>query len=340
MADPRFFSGRGPLPLGRVAAIAGAGLPDGADPDRPVEDVAGLDAAGPAHLSFFDNRAYLDAFRVSRAGFCITRPAMAGEAPAGMLVLASPEPFRSFCLAAQAFHPPAAAVPGVAPGAIVDPTARIDAGAEIAAGAVVGARAEVGPRVRIGANAVVGEAVAIGADTVVGPGASLSHCLIGERVTIYPGARVGQDGFGFAMHRQGHVRLPQLGRVIIEDDVEVGANTTIDRGAGPDTVIGRGTMIDNLVQIGHNVVIGPGSVIVAQVGISGSTKLGEFVVLAGQSAIAGHLTIGAGARVGPQAGVVRDVAPGEDVIGSPAVARRQFWRQVVAVARLARKESG
>jgi len=180
----------------------------------------------------------------------------------------------------------------------------------------------------------------LGEDTEIGAGATLSHCLIGSRVRIYPGVRIGQDGFGFAIDPAGHVPVPQLGRVIIEDDVEIGANVTIDRGAGPDTVIGRGCMIDNLVQIGHNVEVGAGSVIVAQAGISGSTKLGKFVVLAGQAGLAGHLTIGDGARVGAQSGVMRDVPPGEDVVGSPAMPSRQYWRWYAKLMKLSGLRGG
>jgi UDP-3-O-[3-hydroxymyristoyl] glucosamine N-acyltransferase len=200
---------------------------------------------------------------------------------------------------------------------------------------VVEAGAEVGAYCRIGPNAVIGAGVVLGERCVIGAGASLSHCLVGARVTIYPGARIGQDGFGFAMDAEGHVRLPQLGRVVIEDDVEVGANSTIDRGAGPDTVIGRGAMIDNLVQIGHNVQVGRGAVIVAQAGVAGSTKLGDFAVLAAKAGVAGHLTIGAGAKIAANAGVMRDVDPGAEVVGAPAIPKRQFFRQQVMLARLA-----
>ena len=205
---------------------------------------------------------------------------------------------------------------------------------------MIEADAEIGDRCRVGANAVVGRGVVIGEDTEIGVGASLSHCLIGRRVRIYPGARIGQDGFGFAIDPSGHVAVPQLGRVIVEDQVEIGANVTIDRGAGPDTVIGRGCMIDNLVQIGHNVEVGPGSVIVAQAGISGSTKLGKLVVLAGQAGLAGHLSVGDGARVGAQSGVMRDVPPGEDVFGSPAMPSRQYWRWYSRLMKLSGLKGG
>jgi UDP-3-O-[3-hydroxymyristoyl] glucosamine N-acyltransferase len=335
MPDPRFFRSAGPFPLGRLAEIAGATLAPGADPGRPVVSVAPLDTAGPDDISFLDNRKYVDAFAASKAGACVVAPALADRAPAGMAQLLTPKPYKGYALIAQAFFPAPVARPGIAATAAIDPTAVIGEGVEIGPGAVIEAGAEIGAGCRIGPNAVIGAGVVLGERSVVGPGASLTHCLVGARVTIYPGARIGQDGFGFAMDAEGHVRLPQLGRVVIEDDVEVGANSTIDRGAGPDTVIGRGAMIDNLVQIGHNVQVGRGAVIVAQAGVAGSTKLGDFAVLAAKAGVAGHLTIGAGARIAANAGVMRDVDPGAEVVGSPAIPKRQFFRQQVMLARLA-----
>ncbi|WP_114391771.1 UDP-3-O-(3-hydroxymyristoyl)glucosamine N-acyltransferase [Oleisolibacter albus] len=336
MADPRFFHRAGPFRLADLARIAGAELSDGADPDRLISDVAALDQAGPQQLSFLDNKKYAEAFAVSAAGACVVHPAMASRAPAGMALLLTKRPYKGYALCAQAFYPNPAPDGGIAVGAHVHPTAEIGPGTEVAPGAVVEAGARIGAGCRIGANAVIGRNVVVGDNSVVGPCASLTHCLIGSRVVIYPGARIGQDGFGFAMDLAGHVRVPQLGRVIVEDDVEIGANVTIDRGAGPDTVIGRGCMIDNLVQIGHNVALGPGCVIVAQAGISGSTKLDHHVVLAAQAGVTGHLKIGAGAQIAAQSGVMRDVAPGEKVGGSPAVPMRQWLRQVAVLGRLVR----
>jgi UDP-3-O-[3-hydroxymyristoyl] glucosamine N-acyltransferase len=334
MADSRFFHRSAPLSLARLAAIAEAELAGDADPDKEISDVAPLETAGPDDVAFLDNRKYVNAFAASRAGACIVHPDFAGRAPGGMALLLTAQPYKGYARVAQALYPVAPVQPGIAPTASVDPSARIDPSAEIGPGAVIGAGAEIGLRCRIGANAVVGPGVVLGDDTTVGPCASLSHCLVGRRVTIYSGVRIGQDGFGFAIDPKGHVRVPQLGRVLIEDDVEVGANATIDRGSGPDTVIGRGCMIDNLVQIGHNVEIGPGSIIVAQAGVAGSSKLGSFVAMAAQSGVAGHLKIGAGARIGAQCGVMRDVEPGVDLLGSPAMPVRQFWRLQVRLMRL------
>jgi UDP-3-O-[3-hydroxymyristoyl] glucosamine N-acyltransferase len=257
-----------------------------------------------------------------------------------MALLTSEAPYKSYAVAAAMFHPRAEPVPGVHQAAVVDASAAVADGCRIEAGAVVGEHAQIGARCLIGANAVIGPGVEIGEDSRIGPGATVSHSLIGSRVSIYPGARLGQDGFGFAPDPKGHVKVPQLGRVVIEDDVEIGANTTIDRGAGPDTVIGQGCWIDNLVQIAHNVQLGRGCVIVAQVGISGSTKIGDFVQIGGQAGLTGHLTIGTGARIAAQAGIMRDIEPGATYGGSPAVPVRIWHRQSAALARLAKSKSG
>jgi UDP-3-O-[3-hydroxymyristoyl] glucosamine N-acyltransferase len=218
---------------------------------------------------------------------------------------------------------------------VVDPAATVDPSAEIGPLVVIGARAEIGANCRIAPGVVVGEGVVIGPDCRIGALASLSHAVLGARVYIYPGVRIGQEGFGFTPGPAGFVTVPQLGRVLIGDDVEVGANTTIDRGSAQDTVIGTGSRLDNQVQIGHNVRLGRCCVVVAQAGISGSTVLEDFVVVAAQAGLAGHLRIGAKARIGAQSGVMRDVEAGADVLGAPAVRSRDFFRGVTTLRKLA-----
>lgn len=340
MADPRFFPAAGPFTLSQLAGISGAEARPAsmAAGTAPYRDVAALDAAGPAEVSFIDNRRYIAAFAASRAGVCVAPPDLAERAPAGMSLLVSKAPYRAYALVAGAFHPPARGQTGIHAAAIVDPTAKLGPEVTVEAGAVISARAEIGARTRVCANATLAEGVALGEDCVVGAGASLSHCIVGARVNIYPGARIGQDGFGFATVGGKHLKVPQLGRVLISDDCEIGANSCIDRGSASDTVIGPGCQVDNLVQIGHNVKLGKGVVVVAQAGVSGSTRLDDYVVAGGQVGFAGHLHIGAGAQVAAQSGVHKDVAPGAVVGGYPAVPIQEWRRGAARLRQLARRK--
>jgi UDP-3-O-[3-hydroxymyristoyl] glucosamine N-acyltransferase len=338
MADPRFFKLGGPLSLKALAEKTGAELGDNANPERLMRDVASLETAGEHDLTFLDNLKYLPVFSATRAGAAFIQAAYAERAPKGLALLLTPTPYRAYALAAQAFYPEPVPQPAIHPSAVIDPTALVGEGALIGAYAVIEAHAEIGRRCRIGVGSLIGSACVVGHDVRIGAHVTVSHAIIGSRVTLYPGVRVGQDGFGFAPDPKGVVKVPQLGRVIIEDDVEIGANSTIDRGAGPDTIIGAGTMIDNLVQIGHNVQIGRGCVLVSQVGISGSTKLGDGVMIGGQGGLIGHLVIGSGARIGAQAGIMKDVPAGATVVGSPAVPAHEFFRQVATLQRLSRRK--
>ncbi len=338
MADPRFFKVGGPFALSRLAKISGATIHKRGEADTVIKNAAPLDVAGPDEISFLDNKRYAEAFAKSRAGACVVGPQWASMAPDGMALLLSENPSLAFALIARAFYPREPAHAEIAPTAVIDPTARLGEKCHVEPGAVIGKNVECGKGCRIGANAVIGDGVVLGDDCRIDAGASLSHCIVGSRVTIYPGVRIGQDGFGYASDASGHTKIPQLGRVVIGDDVEIGANTTIDRGSGPDTKIGAGCIIDNLVQIGHNVELGRGCVIVAQVGISGSTRLDDHVVIGGQGGISGHLHIGKGARIAAKSGVTSNIPAGNQVGGFPAVPIREWRRQVATLARLVKQK--
>ncbi len=335
LGDDRFFHRAGPFSLAEVARAAGAKL-DG-PPDTMLSGTAPLQAAGPTDISFLHNRKYLPVLAQTGAGAVLVSPEYAQRVPAGTVALVVADPQVGWAHVAALFHPPPPPTPGVHASAVIDATAQVDGSAEIGPLVVIGERAEIGPECRIGAGAVIGAGVVLGAGCRVGPMASISHAILGARVYIYPGARIGQDGFGFAMTASGFVTVPQLGRVILEDDVEIGANSTVDRGAATDTVIGAGTRIDNLVMIAHGVQLGRCCVMAAQSGISGSTVVGDFVQIAAQAGLTGHLKIGDRARIGAQAGIMSDVEAGAEVIGSPAMPVREFFRNVATLRRLARR---
>lgn len=338
MADPRFFTRQDAKTLSELASVAKGRLADESQAAQLIEDVAALDAAGENHISFLDNIRYKDAFIASKASACIVSEQMAVHAPKGMALIISKNPYKSYALVAQAFYPDIYPAKVVSERAYIHETAVIGDGCVIEDGAVVKEHAKIGNGVWIESNAVIGKGVTIGEKSRIGANATVSHTEIGSGTRIYPGARIGQDGFGFAIDPAGHVKVPQLGRVIIGDHVEIGANSCIDRGAGPDTVIGSGTWIDNLVQIGHNVKIGKGCVLVAQSGVAGSTTMEDYAVLAAQAGVAGHLKIGMGARIGAKAGVMKDVPAGEEQLGAPAVPVKEFMRQVVALKRLTKPQ--
>ncbi|WP_026380140.1 UDP-3-O-(3-hydroxymyristoyl)glucosamine N-acyltransferase [Afifella pfennigii] len=337
------FSG---LRLEEAARLAGAELRRG-DPAAKVTGFAPIELAGEGDLTFLDNPKYARHLDKTRASACLCAAKYASKVPEAVMLLEAAEPYRAYARLLAAAFPEATAPSAFASAGEdaliaghVHPSARLEEGVRVEPGAVVGPLAEIGRGTVIGAGSVVGRAVAIGRDCRIGPNATVQHALIGDRVQLHPGVQVGQDGFGFAMGPQGHMKVAQIGRVVIQDDVEIGAATTIDRGANRDTVIGEGTKIDNQVQIGHNVEIGRHCVIVAQVGISGSARLGDFVAIGGKTGINGHVAIGDGAQIASMSVVHGDVPPGVRWGGVPARAVKDWFREETVLRRIARRELG
>ena len=319
MADSRFHHNSGPYTLGQIAKTAGCQLEERFSSVN-ITDVGSLDTADVGKISFLDNVKYKDQLATCKATACILHPKMAEDLPKDVIPLFTETPYKSYAKTATLFYPyPEAKETQIHPTAVIAETATI------------------GNNCIIEANSVIGDGTIIGNNCHIGANVTISHAIIGNRVRIHNGARIGQDGFGFAIDPSGFVPVPQLGRVIIGDAVNIGANSCIDRGAGPDTVIGDSTYIDNLVQIGHNVKIGKGSILVSQVGISGSTEIADFCVFGGQAGVAGHLKIGAQVQVGAQSGVTKDIAAGQKVMGFPARPITEFWREMAKIKKLLSK---
>jgi UDP-3-O-[3-hydroxymyristoyl] glucosamine N-acyltransferase len=341
MTESRFFEPPAGLTVGEIVALTGAQPRAGTDLSIRITNVAPLDMAGSGDLSYVESNKYLDRLKTTRAGACLIGARHEPHAPKGMVVLVSRDPHHDFTVVARRMYAnalrPASLFEcdGIAPNAHVHPTARIDSGVTVDPGAVIGPRAEIGAGTAIGPGAVVGPRVRIGRDCSIGAGSTLTHATVGDRVIVHPGCRIGQDGFGYVPTAKGHVKVPQIGSVVIQDDVEIGAGTTIDRGALRDTVIGEGTKIDNLVQIAHNVQIGRHCIIVAQTGISGSVTIEDFVVLGARVGVIPHMTIGKGAQIAARSSVAKPVPPGARWGGAPAKPMRQWFRELYTLEKLA-----
>ncbi len=343
MAQPTFFE-RPPLStLADIAALTGAHLFDASLAGQEVRGLASLDEAGPMHLSFFDNLKYADQLASTKAGACLVSPRFEANVPAHVAVLRTAQPFRAFVLVARELHRDALrpqswfGCAGIAPSAIIDPSAHLEDGVVIDPLAVIGPHVEIGAGTVIGAGAVIGAHVKIGRDCNVGAHTSIQCTLIGNNVLIHPGCHIGQDGYGFVFFGpDGHLKVPQTGRVLIQNDVEIGAGTTIDRGSLRDTVIGEGTKIDNQVQIGHNVTIGRHCLLAAQIGLAGSLTIGDNVALGAKVGINNHLKIGDGAQVTAMSAVKDDIPPNGRWGGHFAKPTKQWFREIVAVERLVR----
>jgi UDP-3-O-[3-hydroxymyristoyl] glucosamine N-acyltransferase len=341
MSARSFFQGVKQISVGEIANLTGADLRRCADPGRAITGIAALDRGGPGDLAFLDHRKFVSQAGSCRAGACLTSPSLAEHVPPDTALLIVDKPFQAFVKAARALFPDSlrpsslfagpGGASGVAPGAVVHPRARLEAGVTVDPGAVIGADAEIGSGTIVGANAVIGAGTRIGRDCSIGPNASVAHALIGDRVIVHAGCLIGQDGFGFLMSAGAHHKIPQVSRVIIQDDVEIGAGTTIDRGGLRDTVIGEGTKIDNQVQVGHNVFIGRHCILVAQVGIAGSAVIEDYAMLGGQAGVADNVTVGEGAKIGAKSGVHTDIPAGETWVGAPAMRGRDFWRAMAVL---------
>jgi UDP-3-O-[3-hydroxymyristoyl] glucosamine N-acyltransferase len=338
MADPRFYDNAGPFTLAEICTSAGAALPASANGDAPIVDLASLSGAGPSHLSFFLGGPAETAtqFAATKAGFCFVPAKGELAAPALCVVIPCASPQHAFAAAARLFYPESALAIWNQT-TLIHPTAKLGEGATLAPGVVIGPNAEIGAHTRISPNTVIARGVAIGRNCEIGSNVSISHSYVGDDVLILPGAHIGQPGFGFASSEKGHVKIPQLGRVILQDKVEIGSCTAIDRGALGDTVIGEGAKIDNLVQIGHNTRIGRHTVIVGHVGISGSCELGDFVTVGGQVGIADHAHVGDRARLAARAGAIGYLPGGQDYGGMPAKPMRDWVRELAAVSLLAKR---
>lgn len=336
MADPRFFDNAGPLSLARVVEITGGKTTAGGNVS--VADVASLEAAGAGQLSYCESAKFKEALERTQASVVLVTAAVASSAPAHAVAVVCDQPGLAFAKVATALYPESGLIwPKAKPPVhAIAPSARVGEGSVVAPGVFIGEGVEIGNDCVVGPGAVIGRGVQIGHKARIGPHVSISHALLGDRCTIHAGTRIGQDGFGFVGGAAGHFKIPQLGRVIIQDDVEIGANVAVDRGALGDTVIGEGTKIDNLVQIGHNTRLGRRCIIVSQVGISGSCEIGDYAVLGGQVGVADHLKIGPGAYVAAKAGVTNTLEGGKVFGGFPARPVMQWRREVAALSRLAK----
>jgi UDP-3-O-[3-hydroxymyristoyl] glucosamine N-acyltransferase len=322
------------MKLSELAAQTGARCAS-SDADMEIEGAAGLDQAELGQVTFLSNPRYTSRVNATAAsaiyvgeGVEVTREEIA--------VLRAKDPYLAFTRALILFHPRPAFEPAIHPSAVIDPTAHVGDGVFIGAHVVVGPHAEIAGRVQIHPNVTIAQNVTIGSDTVIHSGVAIrENSVLGQRVIVHNNAVIGSDGFGFAKDEERRwLKIPQTGRVVIEDDVEIGAGTTIDRASTGETRIRRGAKLDNLIQVGHSCAVGEDALICAQVGMAGSSQVGDRVILTGQVGIGGHITVGNDAILYPQSGVPNDVEAGEVLVGTPAFEVSAFWRAIAVFKKL------
>jgi UDP-3-O-[3-hydroxymyristoyl] glucosamine N-acyltransferase len=333
MPDPRFYQDLGPVTLAELAELTGAQLAAGADGAVQVSRVAVLARAGGDSITFINDKKYLADPGLAQAAACFVPEALAAGLPKGCAALVTRQPQAGYAIAAERLHRPRLH----AGAAAISPDAVFEEGVILSPGVVVGQGAHIGRGTVLGANAVVGPGVAIGRDCHIGSNVSIGFALIGDRVRILSNAVIGEPGFGATVGPKGIIDIPQLGRVILQDGVTIGASSAIDRGAYEDTVLGENTKIDNHVQIAHNVRVGRNCVLAAHVGISGSVTIGDGVQMGGKAGLRDHLTIGDGAQIGAGAGVLRDIPAGETWGGFPAQPVRNWLREVAWLSKSAQR---
>ena len=341
MTEFSFFARDADFSVAEIAALTGAEPCEGADLARRVSGIAPVDQAIATDLTFVSETKFVASLQSTKAGVVLTSERFVRHAPKGVAVLRVRKPYDAFVAVARRIYSgtlrPASTfgTVGVSPGAMVHPSAQLGDGVTVDPFAVIGPSAKIGAGSLIGAHAVIGAGVRIGSDCAIGANCTVTHSHLGDRVIIHPGCHIGQDGFGYLMSPEGHTKIPQIGSVTIHDDVEIGSGTRIDRGGIRDTVIGEGTKIDNLCQIGHNCIIGRHCIIVGQSGLSGSVTLEDFVVLGPRTGIIPHITVGRGAITAGRSSVYKNIPAGEFWGGFPARPKRQWLREVVALERLA-----
>ena len=340
MTDPVFFAPQRALTASAIADLTGAKLTNPAYENVEIQSIASASEGRPGALVFVDGRKNAGLLVGLKAAAVLCSADIAASVPAGIAALTTARPQLAFSQVARLLYPdafkpgPLTGEAGVSSRASVADSARLEAGVTVEPGAVIGVNAWIGAGTVIAPNAVIGANCRIGRNSYVGPGASVLNALAGDNVIVHAGVRIGQTGFGFVGGPKGPEPTPQIGRVVIQDNVEIGANTTVDRGALGDTIIGEGSKIDNLVQVAHNVRIGRGCVIAGYCGLSGSVTLGDFVMLGGRVGVADHVTIGAGSQIAASSGIMTDVPAGERWGGTPAQPLRKFFREIAAIRRL------